>query len=100
MISPSVGWQLRERFPSVGCQTVSLNGHPAFFTSTKKEDKLVLDAGKTHPELIHLNRTRATFLDTELGQRVVEPENPELVIFGLELKQPLQSDLATVPAVG
>ena len=98
MISPSVGWQLRERFPSVGCQTVSLNGHPAFLTSTKKEDKLVLDAGKTCM-VIHLNRTRATFLDTELGQRVVDPENPELVIIDLELKQPLPSDLATVPRV-
>ena len=44
--SPIVDSQLRERFPSVGCQTVSLDGY--CLTSTKKEDKLVLDAGKTH----------------------------------------------------
>ena len=43
---PIVDSQLRERSPSVGCQTVSLDGH--CLTSTKKEDKLALDAGKTH----------------------------------------------------
>ena len=95
---PIVDSQLRERSPSVGCQTVSLHGHPAYLTltSTKNEDKLVLDAGKTHRR-IHLNRTPAPFLDTELGQRVVEHENPELAMIDLELKQPQPSDLATVP---
>ena len=92
--SPIVDSQLRERFPSVGCQTVSLHGH--YLTSTKKEDKFVLDAGKTHRR-IHLNRTRATFFDTELSQIVVEPENPELAMIDQELKQPQPSDLATAP---